>query len=438
MFARTTPTAEKFQEELCGVKEEPPRHQDSTVCKIMHAKVVLRRLEDLYVSQAHRLGHQESACIKGEEEESPYIKEEESVHIQGFRKYLGAEEEPESHEVKEHIELPQIKEEEPEPCQQNEREDQIQIKKEAEELPSVKEEEGSTRSTGEPLKSEDGLSEASRGAQPASSSSISTEGLQADIFIAPSDRNGATSHLPDNDDGHNKSHGDEKLCKCSQCGKIFANKKTFCMQMRSHTGKKPFLCSVCGQGLTRKQNLQSHNETHTGKTFSCSVCGQRFSHKITLRRHTRTHTGEKPFVCSFCGQRFRHQSNLKIHTRNHTGEKPFSCSVCGQGFRHGSNLKIHSRTHTGEKPFSCSVCDQRFSQKQNLKTHERTHTGEKPFSCSVCGQRFSHKINLKRHTRTHTGEKYLAFGFSPPDREPPRLVEEKKIGPSQSGNANDT
>ncbi|XP_057709594.1 uncharacterized protein LOC130927667 isoform X2 [Corythoichthys intestinalis] len=53
------------------------------MCKMMHAKVVLRRLED-------RLEHQESACVKGEEEEcpctkekeeSPYIKEEESVHI---------------------------------------------------------------------------------------------------------------------------------------------------------------------------------------------------------------------------------------------------------------------------------------------------------------------------------------------------------------------
>ncbi|XP_057709940.1 uncharacterized protein LOC130927860 isoform X3 [Corythoichthys intestinalis] len=96
MFAMTTLAAEKFQEELCGVKEEPPRHQDSTMCKMMHAKVVLHRLEDLDVSQAHRLEHQESAYVKGEEEESPctkeeeaspYIKEEESVHIKGHPKH---------------------------------------------------------------------------------------------------------------------------------------------------------------------------------------------------------------------------------------------------------------------------------------------------------------------------------------------------------------
>ncbi|XP_057676528.1 cilia- and flagella-associated protein 251-like isoform X3 [Corythoichthys intestinalis] len=173
MFARTTPAAEKFQEDLCGVKEEPPRPQDSTVSKKMPAKVVLPRFEDLYVSQAHRLEnqesacvkgeeeesphikeeeesvhikdlyvsqthrleHQESLCVKGEEEESPYIKEEESVHIKGFRKYLFAE--PESPGIKEDVELPQIKEEEeePEPCHQKEREEHLPIKKEEEELP---------------------------------------------------------------------------------------------------------------------------------------------------------------------------------------------------------------------------------------------------------------------------------------------------------------
>ncbi|XP_057711189.1 uncharacterized protein LOC130928525 isoform X3 [Corythoichthys intestinalis] len=89
MSSRTTPAAVKFQEELCGVKEEPPHQQPSTVCEIMHVNVVLHRLEDLYVSQAHRLEHQESACIKGEEEESPYIKEEESVHIQGLTVTVG-------------------------------------------------------------------------------------------------------------------------------------------------------------------------------------------------------------------------------------------------------------------------------------------------------------------------------------------------------------
>ncbi|XP_057710218.1 uncharacterized protein LOC130928038 isoform X4 [Corythoichthys intestinalis] len=44
-------------------------------------------LEDLCVSQAHCLEHQESSFVKGEEEESPYIKEEESIHNKGEPAY---------------------------------------------------------------------------------------------------------------------------------------------------------------------------------------------------------------------------------------------------------------------------------------------------------------------------------------------------------------
>ncbi|XP_057709601.1 uncharacterized protein LOC130927669 isoform X4 [Corythoichthys intestinalis] len=131
-------------EELCGVKEEPPCHRHSTVCKLMHAKVVLHRLEDLYVSQARYSEHLESACIKDEEEEWSSIQEA-FIHMKGFRKYLGAERQEAACPG---VELPQIKEEEePEPCQQK----QLPIKKEEEELPYVKEEEEEehiTRSNG--------------------------------------------------------------------------------------------------------------------------------------------------------------------------------------------------------------------------------------------------------------------------------------------------
>ncbi|XP_057685143.1 zinc finger protein 771-like [Corythoichthys intestinalis] len=491
MSSSTTPAAVKFQEELCRVKEEPRRQQHSTVCKIMHAKAVLYKLQD--VSQVHRPERQECARMKEEEkEESPYVKnvEEELVHIKEeyfirvanphieeqqqprplkkeennpryvkvevvnipkwtdeslkgedggpseasrgaeppngssssskegfqadnliarpsesddftsrslfcFRKYLGAE--PKSPGVKE---LPQIKEEEEaEPCQQKEREEQLPIKKEEEEeLPYGEEEERLTRLTGKPLKSEDGPSEASRGAEPPSrgSTSSSSEGLQADIDIAPPDRDGATSHSPYNDDGHTTSHNDDKLCKCSQCGKTFANKYTCRTHMRSHTGEKPFVCSVCGQRFSHKGSLKRHTRTHTGeKPFTCSICGKGFVQAGDLTKHTRIHTGEKPFTCSICGKGFVQTGDLTKHTRTHTGEKSFSCLVCDQRFADKQHLKQHTRTHTGEKPFSCSVCGQRFPLKQNLKSHKRTHTGEKPFSCLVCGQRFSHAITLK-------------------------------------------
>ncbi|XP_057717000.1 uncharacterized protein LOC130931863 isoform X6 [Corythoichthys intestinalis] len=105
------PAGANFREHLRGVKEEPLRHRHWTVCKLhyklMHNKLVLSSLE-------------------------------------GFRKYLGADgQEPESPGIEGDIEPPQIKEEEPKPCQQM----QLLIKKEEEEQPSVEEEEYTTRST---------------------------------------------------------------------------------------------------------------------------------------------------------------------------------------------------------------------------------------------------------------------------------------------------
>ncbi|XP_057710298.1 zinc finger protein 773-like [Corythoichthys intestinalis] len=231
----------------------------------------------------------------------------------GLRKSLGAE--PDSSGIREDVELPQIKEEE------KEREQQLPIKKEEDELPFGKEEEHITRLTGEPLKSEDGPSEASRGAEPPSgeSRSSSTEGLQADLYIAPSDRDGATSHSTYKDDGHKTSHSDDKLCKCSQSGKTFATKQNSRRHMRIHTGEKPFVCSVGGQRFSRKSNFKRHTCTHIGeKLFSFSVCGKSFGQVGNLTKHTRIHTGDTHFSCSVCGQGFARKDRIKHVCVGHT------------------------------------------------------------------------------------------------------------------------
>ncbi|XP_077445619.1 uncharacterized protein LOC144066148 [Stigmatopora argus] len=118
MSARTQ--RPKLQEELFEVKQEHSTHEQLTVCNITHEKVVLHRLE-------------------------------------GFREYLGPDGK-ESAGLKKELELPQIKEEEPEFPQQQMRYERLPIKKEEDDV---------TWSFGEFLKREEDLGVTSRGAEPA-------------------------------------------------------------------------------------------------------------------------------------------------------------------------------------------------------------------------------------------------------------------------------
>ncbi|XP_077480598.1 uncharacterized protein LOC144091820 isoform X1 [Stigmatopora argus] len=139
----------------------------------------------------------------------PPVSRDATSHLQfRFRKYLGPEcQEPDTPEIKEEVELPQIKQEESVPPQQHKSVEQLPIKKEeAEDLPVMKEEEDVTRTTAEPLKSRGGLDVAR------------TEAEGYHFIARPPDSDGIASHLFYND-GDAKDHKEarcgDSLFKCS-------------------------------------------------------------------------------------------------------------------------------------------------------------------------------------------------------------------------------
>ncbi|XP_017285823.1 zinc finger protein 37 isoform X2 [Kryptolebias marmoratus] len=148
-------------------------------------------------------------------------------------------------------------------------------------------------------------------------------------------------------------------------------------------------------GLSRNEKLKQNKRHSQTRDPSGDVGGPK------LNRHTRTHTGEMWYTWAISGECISQSGDLTQHTRTPAGEKLFSCQTCGKHFNQNAHLIRHMRTHTGEKPYPCEICGKRFSQSSNLTIHMRTHTGEKPFSCQSCGKHFTNRRNLKLHENSH-------------------------------------
>ncbi|XP_077594851.1 uncharacterized protein LOC144211448 isoform X2 [Stigmatopora nigra] len=329
---------------------------------------------------------------------------------------------------------PQIKEE-PEFPQHQMRKEQPPIKMEEEYV---------TWSTGEFVKSENDLGVASTGEEPLNSSS--TEGWQADSFLAPP---------PDDDDLHfgdeeENPSDDKRIFSQGSSGSTHNGFRKYFgpdeqkigfkreMELPQIRGEEPQLpqqqmterfpikmeegeqdvigsigelfksehfLGVASSGAEPSNGRNATEGLQADNLIAPLSDSDDFLYNNDDEGLMENPNGDKLCKCSHCWKTFRNKYILKTHMMTHAELRPFSCSICGKTFTQKGSLKIHTRIHTGEKPFLCLVCGQAFSQTQDLKRHTRTHTGEKPFSCSVCGKTFVLKGNLNKHIKIHTAEK---------------------------------
>ncbi|XP_072508491.1 zinc finger protein 783 isoform X2 [Notamacropus eugenii] len=93
---------------------------------------------------------------------------------------------------------------------------------------------------------------------------------------------------------------------------------------------------------------QRPSSSRTSRLYHCSECLRLFEQRKSLLLHQRLHTGNSQGcpTCSYCGKGFRRPSDLFRHQRIHTGERPYQCSECGRTFNRNHHLAVHMQTHS--------------------------------------------------------------------------------------------
>lgn len=247
-------------------------------------------------------------------------------------------------------------------------------------------------------------------------------------------------------DEHAFSPQENKVWRCSECGKECRKRCKIQNHMRVHTGEKPFTCSFCPKAFSIKAQLTMHERKHKNDwCYICNYCGKGFYVKVYFDNHVRTtHTKEKPFKCDKCDSCYASKASLKEHilSKHNDGSLPiriYECKSCGKKFKDNNSLYYHNKTHAAtleeRRKHKCLVCNASFVKNHYLRKHMKIHTGEniekfechlcgkklatshgldlhlvihsgvKNFICDFCGKAFASESTLKTHIRCHTGEK---------------------------------
>ncbi|KAG8434575.1 hypothetical protein GDO86_012809 [Hymenochirus boettgeri] len=177
---------------------------------------------------------------------------------------------------------------------------------------------------------------------------------------------------------HLRSHTQEKVISCPNCGGMFANNTKFYDHLR------------------RQTSLEEHR-------FQCSHCSKRFATERLLRDHMRNHVNH--YKCPLCDMTCPLPSSLRSHIRfRHSDERPFKCQHCDYSCKNLVDLRRHQDTHSKIPAYCCEYEDCTFTARSlsSIKAHHRKfHEGdsEPRYKCHVCEKCFTRGNNLTVHLR---------------------------------------
>ena len=108
--------------------------------------------------------------------------------------------------------------------------------------------------------------------------------------------------------------------------------------------------------------------TNLSNMFLCTQCTKIFDDKKKLYNHQRNHVREE-VTCDICLKKLPNKIIYHVHMRDHHDvSSVFSCGECDKTYRHRTSLVAHQRMHNGSN--KCPYCNKNFVKKEYLQNFE--------------------------------------------------------------------
>lgn len=212
------------------------------------------------------------------------------------------------------------------------------------------------------------------------------------------------SHVSCFPEGNNVPGG----CKClwEGCDAVSKSRYKLREHLRSHTQEKIIACPNCGGLFSNRTKFLDHmkrQEETDVQCYQCSHCDKRYTTERLLRDHVRHHVNQ--YKCPCCDMTCPTPSSLKSHLKyRHTTQTPYKCDHCEHGAKSVADLKKHLESHSMDVPYHCHIPECTYTSRtfQSLENHfKRLHQdiNTQKYKCHVCYTLFTRGSNLTAHLK---------------------------------------